>query len=170
MKYSYLGFLKQFSFLLLAGTVFAAESNPTPYVGEVTGNRVNVRAGKGINYRIMKVASKSDKLIVREIKDGWARIDVPKKIQLFISKKYVKQGANGTGTVTGSSVNVRPTPSLRHPALCQVKKGDTVKIFGTEGKFFKIGPPEKSSAWISAKYVRFYGNVEKMVATALADG
>ena len=137
-----------------------------PYVGEVTGNRVNVRSGSGINYRIMRVAEKGDKLIVRGLKNGWAKVDVPESVFVFISRKFVQAGANGTGTVSGTRVNIRPTPSLREPPLCQLKKSETVRIVETVGDFYKVIPPAEAYAWISAKFVRFYGDVGKIARKA----
>ncbi|MDP6506487.1 MAG: SH3 domain-containing protein, partial [Planctomycetota bacterium] len=98
-----------------------------------------------------------------ELDKGWAKIDVPKGVYVFISKKYVQAGKNGKGTVLGEQVNIRPEPNTRRAAMCQVKKNDTVRIIDTAGAFYKIEAPAETFAYISAKYIRYFGDLEKMV-------
>jgi len=165
MRYFHASSLRRIAFLGLsfcAAHVFGAGDSAPPYVGEVSGNRVNIRAGGSINYRILKVANMGDKVIVRELKNGWARVDVPHGLNLFITQKFVRQEDNGEGVVIGDSVNVRPTPSLREPPVCQLKKDDRVRIVDRSGTFFKIEPPAEAYAWMSARYVRYFGALSKV--------
>ena len=148
-----------------AAQAFSAAMPAPPYVAEVTGNRVNLRAGGSINYRILKVANKGEKLIVRDLNNGWAKVVIPPGVYLFISKKYVRQDANGEGIVTGENVNIRPVPNLREPVVCQMQKNDRVQIMGTSGDYYKVVPPAEAFGWISGKYVRFFGKVEEVART-----
>lgn len=154
--------ISAFAFSIVAAHAFAAEEK-VPYVAEVAGNRVNVRAGSSSNYRILDVANAGQKLVVRAIDNGWAKVDLPKGVYVFISKQYVQPGKNGQGIITAEQVNVRPEPNLRQPAMCQIKKNDTVRIIETAGEFYKIEPPAETFAYISAKYIRYFGDLEKMV-------
>ena len=156
------GRISAFALSVVAAHTFAAEEK-APYVAEVAGNRVNVRAGSSTNYRIIKVANAGQKLVVRGIENGWAKIDVPKSVYVFISKKYVTVGKYGQGIVTAALVNIRPEPNIRRAAMCQVKKDDTVRIIEAAGEFYKIEPPAETFAYISAKYIRYFGDLEKMV-------
>lgn len=59
--------------------------------GEVTGNRVNVRAGPSVAFNIFGKLSKGDKVEVMEIKDEvWARIKGVPKLHVWVSSTYVK--------------------------------------------------------------------------------
>jgi uncharacterized protein YgiM (DUF1202 family) len=157
-----IGRISAFALSVVAAHAFAAEEK-APYVAEVSGNRVNVRAGSSTNYRIIKVANAGQKFVVRGIDNGWAKIDVPKSVYVFVSKKYVRAGKNGQGIVIADQVNIRPEPNIRRAAMCQVKKNETVRIIEAAGEFYKIEPPAETFAYISAKYIRYFGDLEKMV-------
>jgi len=103
-----------------------------------------------------------EKVIVRELKNGWSRVDVPHGINLFITQKFVRQEKNGEGVVIGDGVNVRPTPGLSQPPVCQMQKNDRVRIVESSGKYFKIEPPAEAYAWLSARYVRYFGALDKV--------
>ncbi|MBI2192566.1 MAG: SH3 domain-containing protein [Planctomycetes bacterium] len=143
-----------------------AASFVTPNVSEIIGDRVNIRAGGGINYRSLLVANKGDKVIVQQLKNDWAEIDIPQNVPLFIAKSYVKVDENGKGMITGSSVNVRPAPNLREPPMCQLNTNDQVRVLETSGDFYKIEAPADAKAWVLAKYIRFYGSLDELTAKA----
>jgi uncharacterized protein YgiM (DUF1202 family) len=147
-------------FFLSTTALFGAGTPTPPYVGEVAGNRVNIRSGASLNYRILKVANNGDKVIVRDVKNGWARIDTPTDVHFYISKDYIRPDKDSQGVLTGDQVNVRPSPNLREPPLCQLQKNERVRIVDSSGNFFKIEPPAEAYAWISAKYVRYFGELD----------
>jgi len=136
-----------------------------PYVGELTGDQVRIRAGGSRNYQILKVLPESAKLLVRDQKADWLKVRVPADVSLWISAKYVSvdPGSN-VGTVTGDRVNVRARKG-KGDVMGQVKSGDKLAVRGHDGNWLKIAPPETISAWVSAKYVRFLSTYDNMKAT-----
>jgi hypothetical protein len=146
---------------LYAVSLFAAQEASPPFVGEVTGNRVNLRSGASPNYHVLKMTNKGDKLIVREVKKEWVKVDVPSDVFLYIAKEYAKTLGDGKGVVTGDRVNVRPTPDLKQPPLCQLNEKDQIRIVATVGEFYKIEPPAEAFAWVSSQYVRFVEPLEE---------
>ncbi len=57
-----------------------------------------------------------------------------------------------TGTITGSTVNVRSGPGIDYSKVGSVAKGDTVKILGTEGDWYRISIGNVTG-YVSADYV-----------------
>lgn len=127
------------------------------YVGELTGDRVRIRAGGSLNHQILTHVSTGHKVLVREKKGDWLRIRVPSSVSLWISAKYVKVDADGkAGAVTGDRVNVRAR-KVNGDIMGQVNRGDRVIVRGRDGDWLRIAPPEQASAWIFAKYVKNIG-------------
>lgn len=58
-----------------------------------------------------------------------------------------------TGTVTGNTVNVRSGPGTDYSKVGSVAKGDTVKILGTEGNWYRISIGNVTG-YVSAEYVK----------------
>jgi len=61
-----------------------------PYIGEISGNRVNVRSGPAAIYYEVARFNKGALVVVCEEKTGWARIEPSSGCFSWISKKYVK--------------------------------------------------------------------------------
>jgi len=139
-----------------------------PYVGELTGDHVRIRAGGGLNYQILTQVSTGAKVLVREQRGDWMRIRIPQQASLWISAKYVTASGAGMDTVKGDRVNVRARKETGD-ILGQMQRGETVSVRGREGDWLKIAPPDRISGWISAKYVRYVGQYDEMKAMVEAE-
>ena len=58
-------------------------------VGECTGDRVNVRAGRGTNYSVLRQVNKGNLFDIIDIYGGWYRVNVA-GTEGYISAQYVK--------------------------------------------------------------------------------
>ena len=58
-------------------------------VGESTGNRVNVRAGRGTNHKVLRQVNKGNLFDIIDIYGGWYHVNVA-GVEGYISSKYVK--------------------------------------------------------------------------------
>ena len=58
-------------------------------VGECTGDRVNVRAGRGTNYKVLRQVNKGNLFDIIDIYGGWYRVNVA-GVEGYISAQYVK--------------------------------------------------------------------------------
>ncbi len=163
------------SIVLLIGTATLAEEQldvspapaetagpQAPYVGRVNAERVNVRAGDGTNYTILTVAQGGDLVVVVGEKFGWLRIQLPPAVRPWISADYVQELPGGrAGTVTGDNVRIRSNPSTASDVLGMIGKGRRVEIVAAKEGWYQIAGPPEASAWISGKYVDYYGTVEE---------
>ena len=59
-----------------------------------------------------------------------------------------------TRTVTGNSVNLRVSPSLKSEIVGQLQKGQQVQVILTDGEWSAIVPPPGIEAWVTAAYIK----------------
>lgn len=135
------------------------EADPKPpFLGEVTGERVYIRAGDGINYTVLSVASRGDQVEVKEKRYEWYGIPVPKTCTVWVRKDMVATEADGKqATVIKDRVNVRARPSLTSDVLGQMDKGTRLTVVDADGDWLGIAPPPQAMAWIHKMHVRKVG-------------
>jgi len=145
--------------LALAAPVLArageAEPPEPPYVGEITGERIYIRAGDGINYTVLTVASQGQRVRVRARRFSWLAIDVPRNCTVWVHKSMLIVAADGkTAALAKDRVNVRARPDLKGDILGQLPKGAQVQVVDEDGEWAGIAPPSQARAWVHTKYVR----------------
>ena len=141
-----------------------------PAQGQVNAGQLNVRAGSGSNYYICDLLPRGTKVVVRDERLGWLKIDAPEKCFSLIAAEYVqKSGPAGQAIVTGSNIRVRAGASnvkQNYAVQCKLNKGDTVRIIGRTSAtiggekvaLYKIQPPPgKAFFWVFAKYITHIG-------------
>ncbi len=144
----------------------------------MTGERVYIRAGDGINYTVLSVAGRGDQVEVREKRYEWFGIPVPKTCTVWVRNDMVAVEADGKqGTMVKDRVNVRARPNLAGDILGQAERGAKVAVVDTDGDWVGIAPPATAFAWIHSAHVRKVGEAgtpppakERPVAPAMARG
>lgn len=133
---------------------------PTPpFSGEVTGERVYIRAGDGINYTVLSVAGRGDRVEVKGKRYEWYQIPVPKSCTVWLRNDMLTVDADGKqGTLVKDRVNVRARPGLTSDVLGQLALGTKVTVVDRDGDWIGIGPPDAASAWIHSQHVRKVGD------------
>jgi len=134
----------------------AGEAKPKPpFVGEVTGDRVYVRAGDGINYTVLTVANRGDKVKVLGQRFEWYKITVPQNCTVWVHKSLLETSPDGKeATVTRDRVNIRARPSLRSDVMGQLPRGAGLKVVDRDGEWVGVAPPPQAAAWVHAKFVK----------------
>lgn len=125
---------------------------------EITGDRVNVRAGASENYKPLRQAAKGEKVVVIGEQSGWARIQANAAVPCWISSSYVKK-TGSTGIVTGSVVNLRMEPKAENARIGQAKRNDQVTIIGEQSGWYRIVPPPGVGVFIHGDFVKKLGPV-----------
>jgi len=136
-----------------------AEPEPAvPFLGEVTGERVYIRAGDGINYMVLSVASRGDRVEVSQRRYDWLRIPVPKTCTVWVRQDMVSVEPGGKeATVVKDRVNVRGRPGLTGDVLGQVSTGAKLTVVDADGEWVGVSPPPETFAWIHKQHVRKVG-------------
>lgn len=126
-----------------------------PYVGEVTQDAVNVRAGQSTNFERLCQLNKGEEVIVLEKAYSWYKIQLPAKADVYIADKYVQKGRHNQGVVTVDKVNVRAGADIYFTVIGQVTQGQLVAIREAKVGWYKIEPMEGHVGWVSEEFIRF---------------
>ncbi|MEJ2745187.1 MAG: SH3 domain-containing protein, partial [bacterium] len=116
-----------------------------PCVGEVNTDRVNLRAGRSLNYEILAQLDKGKRVTVCGFRSGWFRIIPPEGVYFWVSNRYVSGGR-----VTPGRLNVRVKPSANSTVACQLSRGARVEAIETRGEWTSIKPPRDAYLWVSS--------------------
>jgi len=86
--------------------------------------------------------------------DGWAEVNASRAVHVWVYGKFVSS-RSGIGSVTGSAVRIRSTPSTGADSqiLGEVNAGDTVEVLETRGDWKRITAPATVRVWIPASRV-----------------
>lgn len=134
------------------------EQNPQeyyPFLGEITEDRVHVRAGQSANFESLFIHNKGDEAVVLDRKYSWYKVQLPKEANSFIHSKYIIPLGKVYGLVTSDRVNVRAGADINLTVLGQLKKGDKVRILEEQGDWLKINPIKGSYGWIHEDLIQF---------------
>lgn len=153
----------------------AAHAQSFPLFAHSEADSLNVRAGQNTNFEIIAKLNKGEEVVVEEEEYGWYRIRLPQHAQAFVSADFVNMINAEVGQVTGSRVNVRSGPSIRHSVLGQVKAEDRVRVLSNNKGWMRIEPWPDMSGWVHGDYIKlsskeappislpvYNGKVEKM--------
>lgn len=140
-----------------------------PFLGEVTSDNVNIRAGQSVNYEKLNELNTGDNLVVLERVYSWYKIMLPESSPNYISSKYVELIEPDFGEIVGNKVNIRSNNNISSSIIGQLVKGDKVFILGEEDGFYKIYPHKKSFGWISDEFIKFKSNDISKYARNLSD-
>ena len=120
----------------------------TMYVSANSG--LNVRTGKGTNYRIIKALPKGTKVTVYEESNGWSRIGSGQ----WVSSQYLtssNQSSTTTKTVNAKSgLNVRAGKGTNYKIIKALPYGTKVTVYETSNGWARIG----NGQWVSAQYLK----------------
>jgi uncharacterized protein YgiM (DUF1202 family) len=140
--------LRVFLCIFLSGVKIYAFNYP--FIGESTSDRVNVRTGPKLNCEVICQLSKGDKVEVHKKEKDWFCIKSPKKIYVWVNKKFIKNKK-----VTCKRLNIRSGPGLAYSILGQFKKGASVNILGTKGEWGKTIVSSNIFFWVNYKYIKY---------------
>lgn len=110
----------------------------------VTGARVNIRAGAGLDHKIVTMAVRGDRLDARTIGSEWVEVAPPADMEFWIHRDFVDGDR-----VVGNDVNVRSGPSIRDVTLARLPRGEQVNVRSEAGPWLLIAAPRDVSLWIS---------------------
>lgn len=119
-----------------------------PCAGEINTDRVNLRAGRSLNYEIAARIDKGERVTVCGLDSGWFRVIPPRDVSLWVSSRHVSGGK-----VIPGRLNVRVKPSAGSTVICQLSRGEGVEEIETRGEWTSIKPPREAYLWASSELV-----------------
>ncbi len=81
--------------------------------GGVTGNRVNLRAGPSVAYVSLMMLEEGAEVTVLEEVDGWAKIELPESVRLWMNSRYLSSGGDPVSPV----FPIAPPPATARAAV-----------------------------------------------------
>lgn len=148
-RYSFLIFL----FLLISRPAVAQEE--FPFLGEVTGEGVNIRAGQSTSFEKIGQLKTGEQVVVLGKDYGWYKIKLPIDVKAYINYKFIKELDEKTGEVTGDRVNIRSGIGSDFPILGQAAQGQYVRILEKSEDWYRIEPTDETFGWITEGLVKF---------------
>ena len=140
--------------VLLVTNVYSKQDR-FPFVGEVTADKVNVRAGESTNFERLCQLRRGDEVIAVGRHFSWYKIRLPGAARCFVNAKYIRPIGNGAAEVVADRVNVRASGSINSSILVQLSRGDKVRIIADTDGWYQISPPDNSYGWVSDKFISF---------------
>jgi uncharacterized protein YgiM (DUF1202 family) len=143
----------------------AFEKRSTPYEGEITVERLNVRLfpkadGASI---ITSVLGLGEKVTVVGEKDDYLQILPPRGSTAWVFGRSVRREGDKAVTVA-NDVPVRLDSRVNADVLCTLKEGESLKVVGEHMGWFKVESPAAVKYFVGRKYVR--GGDAAVVAVA----
>jgi SH3-like domain-containing protein len=123
------------------------------YVGEISADRVYVRAGQHTNYEAVALLKKGDRVVVLAKSYSWLRIKVPPQSKAYINTQHVNYLSSDIGEVKATRVNVRSAPSTESTILGKLERGRRFYIIENNNEWVSIKPVDELSGWIKEEYV-----------------
>ncbi len=146
---------KRFIAGLLAAIVILSAAPLSAFAlstGTVTGSYVYIRSGPGTGYSVLGGCLKGASVTVLGEENGWYKVK-SNNIEGYMSGSYVQLSGTATyGTVTGSVVNLRKSPSTSSAIISVVTAGTQLSVLGKEDGWYKVAYNE-TEAYISADYL-----------------
>ena len=140
-------------FALLSISSFAASSGGAT----VTASALNLRAEASIDSDILTVAPRGSVIVVlRDVGTDWVKVwykgETGYMASEYLCFSETLDGNFGTGTIVGTNVRVRDSASTSGGILGECKNGDTFKIFGVSGEWYKISYKD-NTGYINRDYL-----------------
>ncbi|MCA9408008.1 MAG: SH3 domain-containing protein, partial [Candidatus Omnitrophica bacterium] len=148
-------FLIALSFIIFFNSNLQAQEDLFPFVGQISSNSVNIRAGLNKNFEQLCQLSQGEEVLVVEKSYGWYKIKLPLVAKSYISNEFVLTNNNIDGEVVSERVNVRAGPGINHTVLGQINSGYRIQILEVIGDWYRIKPIDESFGWVSEELVSF---------------
>ncbi len=152
----------------ISDSVAKSKTPKVPFIGEVTTNSLNVRAGQSANFEKLVQLKKGDTVLVVDAQYSWYKIRLPKAAKIYISKKYLQELTGKKAIVLGDKVNIRSGPDVKYSIIGQLKRGDSVEVVATKDDWYQILPWDESYGWVLEDFVKF--KTHDTVTASLSNG
>lgn len=138
------------------------------FVGIVSGERVNVRAGDNTASEVVCQLNKGEEVSVLGLRGKWYKVELPKRALVYVAKANVLK-KNGEGKVAEEKTNVRTAATKSSAVVGRLAKGTTIKILKEYLDWYEIEAPKGSSGWVSSDYIRKNRNFEVRKSASLTE-
>jgi len=125
-----------------------------PFLGEVTSDKVSIRAGFNVNFERLDIVPKGTSLIVLDTNYDWYKVQLPASAKAYVRVDYVKVVSDKVGQISADRLNIRAGRGVNFSAIGQLNKGAYVRLVSKFDDWFQIEPVEGLYGWISKDFLK----------------
>lgn len=129
-----------------------------PADATVAGDRVAIRAKAEYTSDVLIYAYTDQKLKVVAETGEWYIVELPREFPLWVSKQFVKVGANSDGEVTADRVNLRAGPGLEYNSEGQLNTKQRIEVIEEKDGWLKFRFKAGERGFVARKYVLLAGD------------
>lgn len=125
----------------------------------VTAGVLNMRAGAGKGYTVIKHLRRGTKVTYLSSKSGWWRVRLSDGTTGYVDKKYLTRVSatdTGTYTVSASKLSLRATPNTKSKRLNTLTRGTVLYVSKLNGDWGYVTHGGQSG-WVAMKYLKSGG-------------
>lgn len=144
------------AFLLLVPLGAMAQ---TLYVAQTDDGYLNMRAGPGTRFDVIRRLSPGDRVDVEETLGRWYNIRLSSGERGWVSGNYLERGEKRAGNVlfvkqtSDGYLNFRAGPCTSHRILRRVYPGDRLVPLRTQGDWIAVRHATGAEGWVHGAYV-----------------
>jgi hypothetical protein len=129
-----------------------------PFLGEVTSDKVSIRAGYNVAFERLDIVPKGTNLVVLDKQYEWYKVQLPPSAKAYVRVDYVKLLNNKVGEITADRLNIRAGKGINYSPVGQLRKGTRVRLVSKFDDWFQIEPVEGLYGWISKDFLKLKSN------------
>ncbi len=140
---------RAFHISLLLAAAFCAHAES---LVEITGTRVNLRAGPKSDAEVVAQADYGDRLVLHgKLSDPWVAVAVPESCDLWIRSDLLRNGE-----IAVDKARLRAGAGVNYTDVGILGRGTRLTVRGTFGDWTKVAPPQNPaiSVYVTNLYVR----------------
>jgi hypothetical protein len=125
-----------------------------PFLGEVSSDKVSIRAGYDVNFERVDIVPKGTQLLVLAKNYDWYQVQLPPSAKAYVRVDYVKMIDNKVGQINADRLNIRAGRGVNHSALGQLSKGVFVRLVSKFDDWLQIEPVEGLTGWVHKDFIK----------------
>ena len=136
------------------GEGVSSDSQEFPFLGLVTGDHVNLRAGPGRSYEVLLSLPRRAKVAVHLRVGEWYGVRVPEEVPGYVHRDDVEL-RQGWAVVRRDRIHVRAGSSFSSTSLGTVGGEERLHVRRIMEEWVEVQAPEPCRAWLHGSYVTF---------------
>jgi len=125
-----------------------------PFLGEITSDKVSIRAGQDVNFERIDIVPKGTNLIVLERHYDWYKVQLPSSAKAYVRVDYVKLVNSRVGQISDDRLNIRAGKGVNYSPLGQLHKGVYVRLVSKFDDWFQMEPVEGLYGWVNKDFIK----------------
>jgi hypothetical protein len=125
-----------------------------PFLGEVSSDKVSIRAGYHTNFERLDIVSRGTQLLVLAKEYDWYKVQLPPSAKAYVRVDYIKPVNAKVGQINAERLNIRAGRGVNFSPIGQLNKGVYVRLVSKFDDWFQIEPVEGLYGWVSQDFIK----------------